>query len=64
MSIHPDKAEAQREHAVEAAIARIVGPERARELVAGTPPAPEPRLTAFEASRLRRASRAGRRESR
>ena len=54
--IDPNKAECELEHVTEAAFARIVGPDKARELVASAPPETEPRLTAYEASMLRRAA--------
>ena len=53
--INPAQAEADREHAVEKAVANVVGPDKARELVDSLPPAHEPALTAYEASMLRRA---------
>ena len=56
MPIDPTKAEADRERAIETAIARVVGPDRARQLVASRPAAKEPALTAYELSRLRRAA--------
>ena len=56
MPIDPAKAEAEREQAIKTAIARVVGPHEARKLVAATPPATEPALTAYEASKLRRAA--------
>ena len=53
---HPDHAETKREHAIQTAVARVVGPDEARKLMATAAPTPEPRLTAYEASQLRRAA--------
>ena len=53
---HPDHAETEREQAIQSAIARVIGPDEARKLMATTASAAEPRLTAYEASELRRAA--------